>query len=202
MTSILFRVMPICACALAFAASPALAWPDPAGFDARPSAPAFVLIDTPVEDMPSEMALAYIRDLQEELAKHGYDAGPADGVVGGRTARAIRAYQHDAGLSVTGRATRELLDHLKFVEPKVYNSARASAGGGSESSARMLVLEVQKELRSRGFYQGAIDGLVGARTRDAARSFQSRAGYAVTGVIDAELLAQLKSAESDIRASY
>ena len=58
--------------------------------------------------------------IQEELAAHGYAPGPPDGLPGPRTTRAIRAYQRDAGLPVDGVATKELLDHLKFVLPKVY----------------------------------------------------------------------------------
>jgi len=200
MTSNLLRLAATSACALAVLASPAWAWPGLA--EAPAAVPAMVLIDTRVEDMPPEMALAYIRGIQEELAEHGYDAGPADGVVGGRTARAISDYQRDAGLPVTGRATRELLDHMMFVEPKVVKSGRARADTGSDASARMLVVDVQKELRERGFYDGAIDGRIGPRTREAARSFQSRAGYAVTGVVDAQLLDQLKDADPGIRASY
>ena len=42
----------------------------------------------------------------------GYDAGPADGVSGRRTAAALRAFQRDHGLPDSGRldeATRQAL---------------------------------------------------------------------------------------------
>ena len=74
----------------------------------------------PVDAMPPVNRAAYIAGIREELAAHGYDPGPLDA--------AIRAYQHDAGLPVDGVATKELLDHLKFVLPKVY-AARDPAGG-------------------------------------------------------------------------
>jgi Putative peptidoglycan binding domain len=50
---------------------------------------------------------------------------------------------------------------------------------------------VQRALAERGFYYGAIDGLVGPMTRRAIASFQSRAGLAVTGEINASLLRAL-----------
>lgn len=72
-----------------------------------------------VQVMPPQMGLAYARAIQKELAERGYDTGPADGVIGPRTVRAIEAYQRDAGLPVDGVATDTLLDHLLFALPKV-----------------------------------------------------------------------------------
>lgn len=40
---------------------------------------------------------------QRKLAELGYQPGPADGSAGGRTASALRAFQKDRGLDVTGR---------------------------------------------------------------------------------------------------
>ncbi|NZA02004.1 peptidoglycan-binding protein [Ottowia beijingensis] len=53
-----------------------------------------------------------LRDAQTRLNGMGYDAGPADGVVGRRTAAALRAFQRDHGLPDSGRldeATRQAL---------------------------------------------------------------------------------------------
>ena len=72
-----------------------------------------------VQVMPPQMGLAYARAIQKELDDRGYDVGPADGVVGPRTVRAIEDYQRDAGLPVDGLATDTLLDHLLFALPKV-----------------------------------------------------------------------------------
>ena len=44
---------------------------------------------------------AATRALQTLLTENGYDAGPADGVLGARTARALREFQRDRGLPVT-----------------------------------------------------------------------------------------------------
>ena len=47
------------------------------------------------------------------LAVLGYDAGAADGLIGPRTANAIRQYQRDHNLLIDGRATPELANHLQ-----------------------------------------------------------------------------------------
>jgi len=44
-----------------------------------------------------------LRSAQERLNELGYDAGTADGVMGNRTANALRTFQRDNNLPVTGR---------------------------------------------------------------------------------------------------
>jgi peptidoglycan hydrolase-like protein with peptidoglycan-binding domain len=51
--------------------------------------------------------------VQAGLAKLGYDPGPIDGAMGGKTESAIRAYQRDYGLPVDGRPTQELAQHIE-----------------------------------------------------------------------------------------
>ena len=60
-----------------------------------------------------------IEEIQALLAERGYRPGPTDGVAGGRTADAVRAYQKDAGLPETGIADEALRDAL--------NQAKAGA---------------------------------------------------------------------------
>jgi len=57
-----------------------------------------------------------VADLQWQLALHGYDPGPADGVAGPRTRAAIARYQADAGLPVDGEPSLALLDHVQYAE--------------------------------------------------------------------------------------
>ena len=53
-----------------------------------------------------------VEDVQFALGRVGYDAGPADGIAGPRTANAITAYQRDNGLPTDGQASAALLQHL------------------------------------------------------------------------------------------
>jgi peptidoglycan hydrolase-like protein with peptidoglycan-binding domain len=50
--------------------------------------------------------------VQRELRSRGYYNGEIDGAIGPRSRAAIRAYQADYGLDITGGITRELLDSL------------------------------------------------------------------------------------------
>ena len=52
-------------------------------------------------------------DVQTALADLGYYNGPIDGIVGSGTRRAVRAFQRDKGLPVTGRIDRRLLNALR-----------------------------------------------------------------------------------------
>ena len=51
-------------------------------------------------------------DVQRELRRRGYYRGPLDGDIGPGSRAAIRAYQDDRGLSVTGRIDTSLLRSL------------------------------------------------------------------------------------------
>jgi len=54
-----------------------------------------------------------IREIQTLLADRGYDPGPIDGMMGPRTAAAIREYEKEADLEPTGEATHGLLARLR-----------------------------------------------------------------------------------------
>lgn len=139
---------------------------------------------TSVDDMPSEMRTAYIRGIQDELAAHGYRPGPADGIVGPRTRQAIRRYQRDAGLTADGVASKELLEHLKFAQPRVV--------AGPPPAPDPLVLEVQTQLRDLGYHRGALDGLMGGTTREAIRAYRYDVGLPISGAVDGPLLESLR----------
>jgi peptidoglycan hydrolase-like protein with peptidoglycan-binding domain len=131
---------------------------------------------TSVDDMPPEMRQAYIRGIQEELAAHHYDPGASDGLLGPKTRAAIRKYQRDAGLAVDGIASKELLDHLKFAQPRV------TAKPDPEPDP--LVLEVQSRLLALGYHRGELDGRMGAATREAIRAYRYDTGLPISGAID------------------
>ena len=171
----------------AASAAPAIPWTPPVGHGA------VQLVDTAVEEMPPIMESAYIRGIQQELALHGYRPGAVDGRLGGGTRRAIRDYQRDAGLKVDGAATRELLDHLKFAQPKVRKRFKETPG--------KFAVQVQQGLKPRGYYRATVDGITGPKTRAAIRAFQKDAGLPVTGSIDQNLVNELRAAAPDVRVN-
>ncbi|MFQ5936092.1 MAG: ankyrin repeat domain-containing protein [Acidiferrobacterales bacterium] len=56
---------------------------------------------------------AQVAELQRLLTELGHDPGPIDGLFGPRTAAAIRAYQEEAGLTVSGTITDALIAHAR-----------------------------------------------------------------------------------------
>jgi hypothetical protein len=74
----------------------------------------------------------------------------------------------------------------RYVSSPVYSGRVV---GSSYSSG--LEVDVQRELRRLGYYDGALDGEVGPGTRSGIRAYQRDNGLAVTGMIDRALLRSL-----------
>lgn len=53
-----------------------------------------------------------IKEAQQKLAAIGYNPGPADGKTGGRTVAALKLFQKDKGLPITGRLDAETVARL------------------------------------------------------------------------------------------
>ena len=136
----------------------------------------------------SQVASDLIIRVQSALRRRGYDVPVISGSADGKTARAIAAYQRDAGLTVTGRPSRTLLAHLE----------RSGKPFGSRDgrSRREIVTGVQRELNKRGYDAGPADGAFGPKTRSAIRTYQSDAGLPITGQVSAGLLARLEKTET------
>ncbi len=56
---------------------------------------------------------ALVSEVQRLLKRAGYDIGKVDGIMGNRTANAIRLFQLQARMKVTGTPSMELLNHLR-----------------------------------------------------------------------------------------
>ena len=135
---------------------------------------------------------ATIAAIQEALAAMGYDPGPADGVPGFNTERAIEAFQAEFGHAATGEADAGLLDRIE-----------AASAGGAASPERLLAREgllrsytraVQEGLIDLGYDPGPVDATVGPLTRAAARAFQTDRGLSPTGEISKRLLMAINDA--------
>jgi hypothetical protein len=60
-----------------------------------------------------------------------------------------------------------------------------------QSANSNVVVRVQERLERAGYYHGAIDGVVGPRTRSAIRAYERANGLRVDGVITDQLLATM-----------
>lgn len=63
----------------------------------------------------ADLMRIYTLTVQQTLAEKGYRPGPADGVLGQQTRLAIRKYQQDYHLPVTGEVSLDLVNHLRLI---------------------------------------------------------------------------------------
>ncbi|MEX0759816.1 MAG: peptidoglycan-binding domain-containing protein, partial [Tistlia sp.] len=125
-----------------------------------------------------------ILQLQSDLRRLGYSVPVVSGTVDSATSEAIRAYQRDNNLLVDGRLSGELVAHVQ---------GKTSAGAVIED--RPTTRSVQAALNERGYDAGPADGIMGTKTRDAIRTFQSDASLPLSGTISKETLVALGLAE-------
>ena len=78
------------------------------------------------------------------------------------------------------------------------SAAPPAAPSPRAARADPVVFGLQAELADRGYYAGAIDGIVGSRTREAIRAWEGDRGLPPTGVADETLLARIRAGASDL----
>ena len=121
--------------------------------------------------------------VQTVLKKWGYYNGKVDGIFGSRTREAVRYFQRKNGLVADG-----------IVGSKTEAAMGLNLGGGttrSSSSGKNIikgdtaanVRAVQSVLKKWGYYNGAVDGIFGSRTREAVRYFQRKNGLVADGIV-------------------
>jgi peptidoglycan hydrolase-like protein with peptidoglycan-binding domain len=134
-----------------------------------------------VQSMPYSTA-----SVQRVLNDLGYAAGPVDGLMGGKTRTAIRAYQTDNGLPASGEPSLALYGHLQDSHAERYAQPAAPA------ASTQMIAEIQGLLRQRGYDVPEMTGTVDAKTAAAIRSYQADANLPADGAVSPTLLANLK----------
>ena len=153
-----------------------------------------------------------VEAVQKELLASGFYKGPVDGVFGKRTRKAISDYETTNGLPDTGKATPQLIEHIKFTR-EVTQASRFTGSTGEaapeepEASADPIdppaavesaedILRVQKSLAELGYAPGPIDGVMSAATRRAIREFERDRGLAETGGVNGDVVMELAKMSS------
>ena len=67
-----------------------------------------------IQPAPKKLSKEDIRKLQERLTELGYSPGPVDGMWGKKTEAALKKFQEEHGLSVTGKFDTETTKKLSF----------------------------------------------------------------------------------------
>jgi peptidoglycan hydrolase-like protein with peptidoglycan-binding domain len=167
---------------LAFVLSPTLC-----GSALAQSAPAW----SPTVPGPTVAQVATtVLDIQRELNRLGYDAGPADGRMGSRTRGAIEAYERDHGLLISGEPSAALLRHIR-------ERAGPAPAAPEADVDTDTVAQIQAELRLRGYRIPRVSGRMDADTRQAIEEYQRGQGVRVTGEPSRELLDALRAASAE-----
>jgi peptidoglycan hydrolase-like protein with peptidoglycan-binding domain len=95
-------------------------------------------------------------------------------------------------------AARPLHREAAAVQPARVQPAAPAAPAASPAPAEAergrLIGDIQRELAKRGFYDGAVDGLWGARTDSAARDFMQATGGKIAPEANEALLRAVKAA--------
>jgi Transglycosylase SLT domain/Putative peptidoglycan binding domain/LysM domain len=118
-----------------------------------------------------------IPGLQVALRAHGYDPGPIDGVVGPKTAGAVRAFQRRAGIHADGLAGPRTRMRLGRLGRPLFG-ARTLARGRIGWDVSVL----QFLLARRGFAPPHLNGNFGRGTERSVRRFQRAFGLAADGI--------------------
>ena len=143
---------------------------------------------------------ADVKYLQSLLSKNGFDPGAIDGVTGASTKNAIIRAQQSLGLTPDGVAGSRTIAALENALEKPTTQAIAKADPTNTTSqaeanlpSSSTVMNLQKLLADRGFYNGAVDGVMGNQTRAAIVSAQRTYNLTADGIAGSQTLAALES---------
>ena len=137
--------------------------------------------------------------MQLLLTYHGFSPGKIDGVASGLTRAAIAAFTTKHRLPATSDHTDLFAALLEMLPPATDDRGAPSSSAPAAPRAAPDLRVIQSLLEYLGCSPGAVDGKPGPRTRNAIAGFQRSHGAAVTGEIDAGLLAAL---EADTRRGF
>ncbi|MDZ5782812.1 C40 family peptidase [Marinococcus luteus] len=133
-----------------------------------------------------------VKELQEYLQSEGFHTGAIDGVFGPVTAGSLKSFQRAKSIGVDGVAGPITFSKMNLGGSSSSStvSSNSSASSSSSVSSRLRqgdrgseVSSLQSTLKSKGFYNSAVDGVFGPVTDAAVKDFQRTAGIGVDGVV-------------------
>jgi peptidoglycan hydrolase-like protein with peptidoglycan-binding domain len=166
-----------------------------------------------------------VADLQRALISAGLTVrGGADGIFGQATQAAVRAFQTERGLAVTGTADGHTLVALGLLTTRIVAATPTATAkrGQAADPAKLpapaqrpatpgvlttpltlgargdMVAQLQRALISAGVdVRGGADGVFGAATQTAVRTFQRNQGLPVTGTVDVATFRAIMNGSGD-----
>lgn len=138
-----------------------------------------------------------VTQLQTRLVSLGYDQSTPDGVFGGKTEKAVKAFQMRNQLLVNGiadYATQQAL-YAATAIPSDTMAPLPDTGSLQETlrigSVGAAVVQLQSRLITLNYLKGKADGIFGTQTAQAVTAFQRKSGLSADGVAGAATLGAL-----------
>jgi peptidoglycan DL-endopeptidase LytE len=135
-----------------------------------------------------------VKVLQQNLKQLGYYTYPQiTGYYGTMTADAVRKFQKQYQLPVTGTADRATLAKINeaIANSKPHPSTPKASIYLTIGSTGSKVKEVQTKLKQLGYFASQITGYYGTITANAVKNFQRDVSLKATGVVDTETYERL-----------
>lgn len=140
-----------------------------------------------------------IEEIQRGLLATGDYKGLVDGVAGNRTRLAIESYQRKSGLTVDGKITLQLLEHIRFRQ-QVADASEFTGSVALTDDAKAeaaMIRQIQTALDELGYRPGEISGNLTISTKQAIMLFQRDRGLPQDGELSDALIAELAKMSGD-----
>ncbi|MDO4548479.1 MAG: peptidoglycan-binding protein, partial [Clostridia bacterium] len=148
-----------------------------------------------------------VTQIQTWLIALGYLNDVADGIYGSNTAEAVKTFQSDNGIDITGSVSEALFATLREMAeqndesddqtdepaPTPTPSVNDNVVIAQTSSRGDIVTDIQTRLIRLGYLEGVADGIYGQQTSQAVSRFQRALGLNETGRVTQGLYNQMLS---------
>ena len=146
-----------------------------------------------------------VSDLQARLVELGYYFGTIDGKYASATQAAVTEFQSRNGLTADGIAGRETQDLLYSgsAVPKTVSAQSTQTDYVllKEGASGLDVRKLQGRLAELGYYSGGVDGIYGASTTSAVKTFQRANGLSADGQAGEQTQTKLYSSSAKYASS-
>lgn len=149
--------------------------------------------------VPKEGSSPQVKQVERLLKKLGYAPGRVDGVEDASLTKAIKKFQKDHKLKVTGKVSNRLITSIekRLLNSKTKKTKKTSNSKSTSSSSAKIkpsadVKKIETLLKKLGYSPGRVDGVENATLTKAIKKFQKDFKLKVTGKTSKTLIKSLE----------
>ncbi len=150
----------------------------------------------PKKTVPDEGSSPQVKQVERLLKKSGYTPGKVDGVSDAVLTKAIKKFQTDNKLKVTGKVSNRLITsiekRLDKDKPAKKTSSKSSSPAKSDAKPSADVKKIETLLKQLGYSPGRVDGVENATVTKAIKKFQKDFKLKETGKTSKTLIKSLE----------